>query len=195
VPRCTASQTTGASELTERLTRLGSRTLFLIDWNRARKRLGRFLKKTDALAVLTWAADHNVGHRAFLQLGDVACVYTAIERAVRAQVRYGARLDEILGRESAQRFLQAVLSIAAEGLREHKSVRLVQDEIQTELLTHFESNEQRSLNLTAEHAMLIAGLPEWCVTRWRGPTVRWTPARSTRSPLERRYRRLAQTIS
>ena len=149
---------TDASELTERLTRLGSRLVFLIDWNRARKRLGRFLKKADAIAVLKWAADHNVGHRAFLQLGDVALVYTAMERAARAQIRYGARLDEILGRESAQSFLQAVLKIAADGLRERKSVRLVQDEIQAELLTHFQSGEQRALNLAAEHAMLIAGL-------------------------------------
>lgn len=150
--------TTDASALTERLTRLGSRLVFLIDWNRARKRLSRFLKKADAIAVLRWAADHNVGHRAFLQLGDVALVYTAMERAARAQIRYGARLDEILGRESAQTFLQAVLTIAANGLRERKSVRLVQDEIQAELLTHFQSGEQRALNLAAEHAMLIAGL-------------------------------------
>jgi uncharacterized protein Yka (UPF0111/DUF47 family) len=151
---------TDASELTERLTRLGSRLVFLIDWNRARKRLSRFLKKSDAIAVLTWAAAQNVGHRAFLQLGDVRLVYTAMERAARAQIRYGARLDEILGRESAQMFLQAVLRIAAEGLRDHKSVRLVQDEIQAELLTHFESSEQGALNLAMEHAMLIAGLAE-----------------------------------
>jgi uncharacterized protein Yka (UPF0111/DUF47 family) len=149
-----------AHELAERLTGLGSRLVFLIDWNRARKRLGRFLKKTDAIAVLKWAADHHVGHRAFLQLGDVRLVYTAMERASRVQIRYGARLDEILGRESAQTFLQAVLSIAMEGLRDGKSVRLVQDEIQAELLTHFQSSEQGALNLATEHAMLIAGLAE-----------------------------------
>jgi hypothetical protein len=49
--------------------------VFLIDWNRARKRLGRFLKKTDAIDVLKWAADHNVSHRAFLQFGDVRLGY------------------------------------------------------------------------------------------------------------------------
>ena len=91
-----------ARELAERLSGVGSRLVFLIDWNKARKRLGRFLKKSDAIAVLKWAADHNVGHRAFLQLGDVRLVYTAMERAARAQIRYGARLDEILGREAAR---------------------------------------------------------------------------------------------
>ena len=147
-------------ELAERLSGVGSRLVFLIDWNRARKRLSRFLKKSDAIAVLTWAAEHNVGHRAFLQLGDVRLVYTAMERAARAQIRYGARLDEILGRNAAQTFLQAVLRIAADGLREHKSVRLVQDEIQAELLTHFQSSEQGALKLAMDHAMLIAGLAE-----------------------------------
>jgi hypothetical protein len=145
-------------ELTAQLTRLGSRLVFLIDWNRALKRLGRFLKKADAIAVLKWSADHDVGHLAFLQLGDVALVHTAMERAAPAQVRYGARLDEILGRESAQLFLRAVLRLAADGLREGKSVRLVQDEIQAELLTHFQSRKQRVLDLAAEHAMLTAGL-------------------------------------
>jgi uncharacterized protein Yka (UPF0111/DUF47 family) len=149
---------TDAAELKERLTRLGSRLVFLIDWNRARKRLGRFLKKSDAIGVLKWAADHDVGHRAFLQLGDVALVYTAMERAARVQIRYGARLDEILGREAAQTFLQAVLRISADGLRERRSVRLIQDEIQAELLTHLQSGEQRALNLAVEHAMLTAGL-------------------------------------
>ena len=149
-----------ARELAGRLSGVGSRLVFLIDWNKARKRLGRFLKKSDAIAVLMWAADHNVGHRAFLQLGDIRLVYTAMERAARAQIRYGARLDEILGREAAQTFLQGVLRIAADGLRDHKSVRLVQDEVQAELLTHFQSSEQGALNLAMEHAMLTAGLAE-----------------------------------
>ena len=165
-----------ARELAERLSGVGSRLVFLIDWNKARKRLGRFLKKSDAIAVLTWAADHNVGHRAFLQLGDVRLVYTAMERAARAQIRYGARLDEILGREAAQTFLQGVLRIAADGLRDHKSVRLIQDEVQAELLTHFQSSEQGAHNLAMEHAMLIAGLGNWFGMRLRGQKASRTRA-------------------
>jgi uncharacterized protein Yka (UPF0111/DUF47 family) len=147
-----------APAVAQALTRLGSRLVFLIDWNRARKRLGRFLKKADAVAVLMWAADHDVGHRAFLQLGDVQLVDTAMERVARAQIRYGARLDEILGREPALAFLRAVLKIAAEGLREGRSARLIQDEIQAELLTHVQSAEHGVLNLAEEHAALVAGL-------------------------------------
>jgi uncharacterized protein Yka (UPF0111/DUF47 family) len=145
-------------ELKRHLTVLGSRLVFLIDWNRARKRLSRFVKKSDAIEVLKWAADHEVGHRAFLQIGDVRVVYTAMERAARAQIRVGARLDEMLGRESAKTFLQAVLRLASEGLRDHKSLRLIQDEIHAELLTHFQSSEQGALALAADHAALVMAL-------------------------------------
>jgi uncharacterized protein Yka (UPF0111/DUF47 family) len=145
-------------ELQRHLTTVGSRLVFLIDWNRARKRLSRFVKKSDAIEVLKWGADHVVGHRAFLQMGDVRLVYTAMERAARAQIRMGARLDEILGRESAKTFLEAVLRLTAEGLRDHKSVRLIQDEIHAELLTHFQSSEQGVLALATDHASLVVGL-------------------------------------
>jgi uncharacterized protein Yka (UPF0111/DUF47 family) len=149
-----------AAALRQPLTVLGSRLVFLIDWNRARKRLGRVLKKTDAIAVLEWAADHNVGHRAFLQLGDVHVIDAAMERVARAQLRYGATLDEILGREPALAFIQAVLKIATEGLRDGRSARLIQDEIQAELVTHVQSAEQGVLNLAEAHAALVAGLAD-----------------------------------
>jgi uncharacterized protein Yka (UPF0111/DUF47 family) len=148
----------GASRLADPLTFLGSRLVFLIDWNRARKRLGRILKKTDAVELLKWAADHNIGHRGFMQLGDVRLVYTALEQVAPAQLPSGARLDELLGREAAKSFLQAVLTIAAEGLREGRSARLIQDEIQAELLMRFQSAEHSALSLAEEHAALVAGL-------------------------------------
>lgn len=144
--------------LASTLTRIGSRLVFLIDWNRARKRLGRLLRKRDAQAVLRWAADHDVGHRAFLQLGDVQLVGTAMEHVARAQVRFGARLDEVLGRASAIAFIQAVLRITADGLHQARSARLIQDEIEAELLAHFQSAEQRALQLAEEHASLVAAL-------------------------------------
>jgi uncharacterized protein Yka (UPF0111/DUF47 family) len=144
--------------LRRHLTVVGSRLVFLIDWNRARKRLSRFVKKADAIDVLQWAAEHQVGHRAFLQMGDVRLVYTAIERAGRTQIRFGARLDEILGRESARSFLQSLLRVTSEGLRNHQSARLIQDEVHAELLTHLQTNEQGSLALAADHAMLLTAL-------------------------------------
>ena len=46
---------------------IGSRIVFLIDWNRARKRLQAFVDKDDAIAVLAEAARLDIGHRAWLQ--------------------------------------------------------------------------------------------------------------------------------
>jgi uncharacterized protein Yka (UPF0111/DUF47 family) len=149
-----------APALRQPLTVLGSRLVFLIDWNRARKRLSRLLKKSDAIAVLTWAAQHEVGHRAFLQLGDLQLIDTAMGRVPRAQLRYGARLDEILGREPALAFFEAVLKIATEGLRDGRSARLIQDEVEAELLVHVQSAEQGALTLAEEHAALVAGLAD-----------------------------------
>jgi uncharacterized protein Yka (UPF0111/DUF47 family) len=155
VGRVTARDRT---ELQGHLTLVGAQLVFLIDWNRARKRLSRFVRKSDAIAILKWAADHRVGHRAFLQAGDVRLVYTAMERAARAQIRFGARLDEVLGRESARSFLQGVLTLTAEGLRDHRSPRLIQDQIHAELLTHFQTSEQSALALAAEQASMVTAL-------------------------------------
>ena len=53
----------------EFLNYLGSRIVFLIDWNRARKSLRNFLPNKDTIAVLKWAADNDAGHMGYLNLG------------------------------------------------------------------------------------------------------------------------------
>ena len=146
--------------LARQLTFLGSRLVFVIDWNRARKRLRRFVRNADAMAILKWAADHDVGHRAFMQAGDARLIYNALERAARAQIRYGARLDEILGREPARTFLMATLRIASDGLRTARSLQLIEDEVEAELLTHLHTTELSAMALAGEHAMLITAIAE-----------------------------------
>jgi uncharacterized protein Yka (UPF0111/DUF47 family) len=138
----------------------GSRLVFLIDWNRARKQIRRFLPNADAIAVLKWAADNDVGHRAFLQAGGTDLICMAFERIAPARIRYGARLDELIGRDAAVAFLKSVLRIAADGLREGHSTRLVQDEVEAELLCRLETPERPILDAVAEHAMLVAALAE-----------------------------------
>ena len=49
------------------LEHLGSRLVFLIDWNKARKRLRNFLLNKDAVAVIRKAAQQDIGHRGFLE--------------------------------------------------------------------------------------------------------------------------------
>lgn len=142
------------------LTTLGSRLVFLIDWNRARKRLSRFVKKSDADALLKWAADNNIGHEAFLQAGDKRLIYTALARATSTQVHNGARLDEILGRDGAKSFLMSVLQIASTGVSRRSSPRLIDDEIEAELLMYLQRSDRTLLGAVTEHATVLAGMVE-----------------------------------
>jgi len=140
------------------LEHLGSRLVFLIDWNRARKRLRSFVDGPACLELLRWAADHDVGHRAFLELGGERLIYDAIEGASPTPVRYGQRLDAIIGRESAVDFLRFVLRTTSAGLLRQRSERFIRDEIRADLLLRFETLEHGVLAIAAEHALLVFGL-------------------------------------
>jgi hypothetical protein len=140
------------------LSLVGSRLVFLIDWNRARKRLSRFVKKDDAIAALRWAAEKGVGHRAFLEAGGERLIYSALERVAAPQLRSGGRLDEVLGRDRAMAFIQAVLRITSDAWREHASLRLVRDEIQAALFEHLQNSQQGVLSIASDHAALVVAL-------------------------------------
>ena len=71
--------------------------MFLIDWNRARKRLAPLVGKKDAIDLLRWAADADYGHMAFLQLGGERLIYDAVELAAKVPARYGEPLRDVLG--------------------------------------------------------------------------------------------------
>jgi uncharacterized protein Yka (UPF0111/DUF47 family) len=142
------------------LAHVGFRLVFLIDWNKARKRLARFVRRKDAVGILLWAAENNVGHRAFLEAGDIGLLYPALERGARAQLHVGMRLDEVLGGDVARSFLCAALRIASEGLRAGRTRRLIQDEIEAELLTHLQTSERSMLAIAAEHAALLTMLAD-----------------------------------
>jgi uncharacterized protein Yka (UPF0111/DUF47 family) len=142
------------------LTVVGSRLVFLIDWNRARKRLSRFVRKSDAIELLKWAATNNIGHEAFLKTGDIKLIHTALARATSTHVQYGARLDEILGRDGAKCFLMSVLQIASTGLSRRSSPRLIDDEIEAELLMYLQRSDRTLLGAMAEHALVLSGMVE-----------------------------------
>jgi len=142
------------------LTTLGSRLVFLINWNRARKRLSRFVKKSDAIELLKWAAHNNIGHEGFLKAGDIRLIHTALSRATSAHVQYGARLDELLGRDGAMSFLMSVLRITSTGLSRRSSPRLIDDEIEAELLMYLQRSDRTLLGAMAEHATVLAGMVE-----------------------------------
>jgi uncharacterized protein Yka (UPF0111/DUF47 family) len=143
------------AELRAYLEFLGSRLVFLIDWNRARKELRGFLRGGDRVKLLAWAAETEAGHRGFLELGGARLVNNAIEATAGSAMHFGDRLCDVLGDEEAQSFLRFVLRTASEGLRDQISPGLIQDRVRTELRTHFGSEGKRLLELASEHAGMI----------------------------------------
>jgi uncharacterized protein Yka (UPF0111/DUF47 family) len=177
------------------LTVVGSRLVFLIDWNRARKRLSHFVRKSDAIELLKWAAANNIGHEAFLKTGDIKLIHTALARATSTHVHYGARLDEILGRDGAKCFLMSVLQIASTGLSRRSSPRLIDDEIEAELLMYLQRSDRTLLGAMAEHAVVVAGMVERLHKMIAQLRVREGPAETARTAtLMRNWKSDADTI-
>lgn len=141
--------------LLEYLNFLGARLVFLIDWNRARKELRSFLRGKDRIALLSWAAGDEVGHRGFLELGGAQLVNRAIEDTAGSAIHFGDRLCDVLGDAAALDFLRFVLRTAMEGLRDHQSPGLIHDRVRAELQAHLSSEGKRLLQLAAEHAAMI----------------------------------------
>ena len=146
------------NELEEYLAFLGSRLVFLIDWNRARKRLRSFLPKERAIQLLKWSADENYGHMAFLKCGGELLVNEALEFVARGAFRLGQRLDEMLGAEEASQYLRFVVRGCSEGLRQGTAEALIRDEIKAELLNYFRTAQQTLLDMAADHAALMVEL-------------------------------------
>jgi uncharacterized protein Yka (UPF0111/DUF47 family) len=152
----TASMTaTNAEECRSYLGFLGSRLVFLIDWNRARKQLRQFLSGPDRVALLLWAAESDTGHRGFLELGGARLVNQAIEAAAGSSMHFGDRLCDVLGDTETISFLRFVFQTATEGLLAGASQALIHDRIRVALAAHFSNEEQRLLRIAADHAGLV----------------------------------------
>lgn len=136
------------------LDHLGSRIVFLIDWNRARKRLRTFIGKERAIAVLKWAADNDFGHRALLEVGGERALAEAVEYAAGNRLRYGERLDRMIGEASTIAFLKDSLRLSSLGLQQHRSRRNIKDEIKACLRSAFEKERLHVFDLAAEHAAI-----------------------------------------
>jgi uncharacterized protein Yka (UPF0111/DUF47 family) len=126
----------------------------------ARKRLRLLVPNSLAVDLLEWAAELDLGHRAFLQLGGERLIYDALEQAVRTPLRYGEQLHEMIGIEAARDYLRFVLETAATGLRDGRSEMLIRDRISAELFDHFRSAQQRLLAEGGRHAAIIVRLAQ-----------------------------------
>ncbi|TVQ57935.1 MAG: DUF47 family protein [Chromatiaceae bacterium] len=141
-------------ELDHFLSFLGSRIVFLIDWNKMRKRLQLFVDRTAAIGILKWSADHDYGHRALLEVGGEQTLGEAVEFAAGGTLRYGQRLDALISSDAAIEFLKDALRIASTGLRQRRSRRNIQDEIKARLAGSFETQRLGVFELAGDHAAL-----------------------------------------
>lgn len=134
---------------------LGSRLVFLIDWNRARKQLRGFLRGPDRLALLRSAAEDETGHRGFLELGGARLINQAIELTAGSSMHFGDRLCDVLGDAETLDFLRFAFHAATEGLLSGQSQALIRDRVRVILARHFSNEARQLLRLATDHAGLI----------------------------------------
>jgi uncharacterized protein Yka (UPF0111/DUF47 family) len=140
------------------LTHLGSRLVFLIDWNRARKRLRKFARRRVCLDVLRWAADNDCGHMGFLALGGDELIFDALRAGGRLPLPPAGLLSDVLGPDRTGAFLKFTLQTASDGLRAGRSEFLIRDEISAELRNYIDTAHQWLLGSAAEQAGLAVEL-------------------------------------
>jgi pyruvate, orthophosphate dikinase len=139
---------------------LGSRMVFLIDWNRARKRLRGLVGNRAAIELLDWAAELEHGHLAFLIAGGDRLVYDALNFATGRGTRAGESLADVLGAPAAISYLRAVLRSCSDGLLAGRSLSLIGDEVRAELIGYVRTARQELLELIGAHAELVEAIGE-----------------------------------
>ncbi|MFZ6688485.1 DUF47 family protein [Undibacterium sp. SXout11W] len=128
-----------------------SRIVFVIDWNRARKRLRHFVNKNQAYLILQRAAKEEWGHMAWLLAGGEQLVFNAMQAVDTEAFRIGDRLDEVLGESVATTFLLELMRMCSSILRQQQPVALVADEARM-LLARALQQRTFGFDLLAEHA-------------------------------------------
>jgi len=141
-------------ELLDYLRHLGSRLVFLIDWNRARKRLQRFMSKKAAIRLLAWSAEQELGHMAFLSMGGEQLVFDALEFVNKGAIRPGETMEDKLGADKVSEYMKFVLKTCSDARRQGSTVALVLDEMRAELSGYLRSVRDELHDLTADHAGL-----------------------------------------
>ena len=127
------------------LAAIGAALVFLIDWNKARKALRKLIGNSDAVRVLDWGARHEIGHRAFLELGGAELVAAAVRHATPTRIGFGEELGAVLGREAAVDYLRTALRLSTEALRKGRTARSVREALEAELVGRLERIESTLL--------------------------------------------------
>lgn len=145
------------AQLQQMLEGIASRIVFLIDWNRARKRLLRFVSKEGAIALLAEAARQEVGHMGWLLAGGERLVFDAMQALGDDAFRIGDRLADVLGEAGAQAYLLELMRLATVALRQQQPAALVADEARL-LLARQLQQRRPEFDLLVEHAAYCEAL-------------------------------------
>lgn len=147
------------SEIARQLEGIGARIVFLIDWNRARKRLLAFVDKRAAIEVLHEAAHREVGHMAWLLAGAERLVWNAMAAQGEGVFRLGDRLDEVLGGTVVRDFLGDLMALCERAMRRRQPAALIADEARL-LLARRLTRRHDEFELLEEHAGLCHALAQ-----------------------------------
>jgi uncharacterized protein Yka (UPF0111/DUF47 family) len=137
--------------LLQALEGIGASLVFLIDWNRARKRLQEFVGRREAVAVLREAARRQVGHMGWLKAGGERLLYAAMQDAGHDLFHVGERLQDALGAAAARDVLAEVLALSTRALLARQPVSRIQDEVRV-LLTRHVHGGAAEFDLLSDHA-------------------------------------------
>lgn len=138
---------------------IGARIVFLIDWNRARKRLLPFVSKAAAVAILGEAARREVGHMGWLAAGGEQLIYGAMQGLGEDCFHIGDRLDQVMGAAQAEEFLLEVLALASQGMRQRQALPLIADETRLLLVRHMRRRRDE-FDLLTGHAAYCHAIAE-----------------------------------
>jgi uncharacterized protein Yka (UPF0111/DUF47 family) len=150
---------TDEAALHKALEGLGARIVFLIDWNRARKRLQQIVGKAGASAVLSECARREIGHRGWLEAGGESLIFEAMEAVGSDYFRIGDRLDTVIGDAPARDFLVEALAASSLAMQQRQPVSRTADSIRLLLMRHI-GRHHDEFALLAEHASFCHALAE-----------------------------------
>ncbi len=136
-----------ANALEEFLAFLGSRLVFLIDWNKARKRLRSLVGKRPrsgcwtgqpSTTTATWPSWWRAG------TSSSTTRSTSPPGARRGRVTLSPTSWDA---ETAREYMRAVLRISSEGMLAGRSISLIQDEVRAELIGYLRTARQELMGL------------------------------------------------
>jgi uncharacterized protein Yka (UPF0111/DUF47 family) len=141
------------------LENIGARIVYLIDWNRARKRLVNFVAKDAAVAILGEAARREVGHMGWLEAGGDRLIYGAMQALGADYFHIGDRLDQVMGEVQAREFLVELLVRCSGALRQREPLAQIVDDARLLRARHMR-RQRDEFDLLTEHAAFCHALAE-----------------------------------